>query len=88
MVVVVGVGAGAGTAAAAAGGGRGGGVGNILLVVCQSIVLFTHFTHFVSCSWLKQHVFIHFCWRPVSISLAFGQVLHYGIGQEVLRLET
>ena len=44
--------------------------------------------HFVSCSWLKQHVFIHFCWRPVSISLAFGQVLHYGIGQEVLRLET
>ena len=47
MVVVVGVGAGAGTAAAAAGGGgRGGGVGNILLVVCQSIVLFTHFTPF------------------------------------------
>lgn len=43
MVVVVGVGAGAGTAAAAGGGGRGGGVGNILLVVCQSIVLFTPF---------------------------------------------
>jgi hypothetical protein len=59
----------------------------VVVVLAISYLLFAKalfcLLHFVSCSWLKQHVFIHFSWRPVPISLAFGQVLHYGIGQEV-----
>ena len=65
----------------------------VVVVLAISHLLFAKalfcLLHLVSCSWLKQHDFIHFCWRLVSISLAFGQVLHYGIGQEArLRLET